>query len=242
MALTGTHAYFSEWNERFPFLVFSRSGGVATSSWFFGGRTASEYWRTYAGGLHHSPASGRPLNPYIAGVRVADDDDVPSLRCPSDSTSYQRLWDRAIPTNVVPDPRPAYLDVGTSYHFNYLGARNVEGNGIPLNLGTNWEEYYSKVYRLLIQDAFAHFPSRFVLFFEDPANYGVGSRVEKTGNHGFLSRHSVGFLDGHARHIDMDTSRWCGPKFTVINPRWVVRPDFTPSVRYSEFSGKTCDP
>ena len=232
--LTGTHVYFSEWNEQFPFLVTRNGGWIGTSSWFYGGKTSSDYWRSEQGGLHYSPASTRPLNPYLTGFTVGDRDEVPVLRCPSDAGSYQRLWGQPNAAGINPEPILAYDDVGTSYHFNYLGARNVEGTGIPSGVLTNWEQYYPAVYRRLIRDAFFHFSSRFVFFYEDPANFGMGNRVEKIGNHGKLSRHNVGFLDGHAAYINMDTSRWCGSEFTIINPRWVVRAGQpSPSVRYT---------
>jgi type II secretory pathway pseudopilin PulG len=147
-ALLGTHAYFAEWNEQFPFLVFRSGGWIGTSSWFYGGKTSSEYWQNEQGGLHYAPASIRPLNRYLTGFTVSDQDEIPGLRCPSDSGSYQRLWGRPNAATIEPEPILAYDDVGTSYHFNYLGARNVEGSGIPSAVFTNWEQYYPVVYRL----------------------------------------------------------------------------------------------
>jgi prepilin-type N-terminal cleavage/methylation domain-containing protein len=239
--MTATHAYFAESDDRFPFLVGRSGGAVSVCSWSYGGKTSSKYWMINWAATLYFPASTRPMNPYIAGHRVGDEDDVPSLRCPSDTTSYQQVWRRPDIRETGPLPISTYDDVGTSYHVNYIGTWNMTGPGVPLPTGPGIGTYYPMLHRMLVRDAFRHFSWKFVLYYEDPALFGFGKAVEAVGNHGRMSRHSLGFLDGHAAHIDADTTRLCGPDFTIINPRWTQRPGQPIPLFHYMSTRQTCD-
>ncbi len=39
----------------------------------------------------------------------------------------------------------------------------------------------------------------------------------------------MGFLDGHAAYMGMDTRGWCGVGWEGINKNWAPTPDHTPS-------------
>lgn len=98
-----------------------------------------------------------------------------------------------------------------------------------------------KYFRQIRRGATAELPSRFVLLMEEPLNMAFLLRVQLLGYHQQFSRHTVGYLDGHAEMVTVDSRRWCGPGWIAINPEWVEREGHRPTPRYSRRSGKKCD-
>ncbi|UYV13093.1 MAG: prepilin-type N-terminal cleavage/methylation domain-containing protein [Phycisphaera sp.] len=128
--------YKADFNDDIPMKMSWRNGGIGGwCTWSFGGKDASEYYRTYAGGVFDEPAFTKPLNPYVYPdlnlpeptgynpdpIRYEEgrpDDDqreiveMPAFRSPGDKKTHQRSW---------PAPNTqlsSYDDVGTSYHVN----------------------------------------------------------------------------------------------------------------------------
>lgn len=237
-----TQVYFADFDGQFPcYTVYSGSSG-GLCGWQYGGRTASDWWRDHHSGLFFIRATERPLNEYLLGAQVQPDivegdtvvrrTPMPMLRCPSDRSSNQRRY--GIGTDDDLWAISCYDDVGTSYHYN-----------ICLILGTTvgacCSPWNGRAVQLAVRDGFEDRPEEIVWYVEDPVDWGLANGTMEIGNHGAFSQHSIGFLDGHAAYIYMDTRHWCGAGWAALNPKWVRRSG-SPSIPiYYTSAGKNCE-
>ncbi len=232
-------AYFIENQDTFPFYATSGTGwlGVSGSSW--GGKTADPYWRGEYGGVFFQRTDEKVLNRYILNAIPGRNDEMEVCKCPSDVFSYSRIYldDNAFDPDTTVS---TYDDRGTSYGFNIQSMVDLVPDPWG-NLGDNWGKYFQELKRSTNGD----FTSKYVMFMEGPAGFAFRDLIQVVGNHGSFSRHAVGFLDGHAGYFKMDTRRWCGPNYYVINPAWVPRPGSVgrdrPDPYYPRRTGKNCN-
>jgi len=237
-----TRIYFAENDDTYPFYVYRGGRWLGVSSSSYGGKTSHEYWKHKYGGVFYQTADEKAMNPILINGRVSPNDEFPMLRCPSDIVSYSRIYLEE--DQFEPAPISSYDDRGTSYGFNLHGLHEMLpsewGDPHPNNgmTGENWAYYL----RLLLRQDWGEFQSRYVMYMEGPAGFCFRDNIQVVGNHLEFSRHCVGFLDGHAEYLYMDTRNWCGPGWYVINPVWVAQPpDYKPVPRYNPRSGKTCE-
>jgi prepilin-type N-terminal cleavage/methylation domain-containing protein len=231
-----THCYFSEYNDTFPFTAIFNSSWVGICSWQYGGKKTDAYWQAQYLGLFYFTADKKPLNATIfAPSRTGANDEVPQLRCPSDSSSHLRGTDLHNPDPNAVTGMSAYDDVGTSYHFNILSVAGPAPYSYDDTQAlTNWRwcdplsgnEIGSNAGRLcqaIVRNGSKGFASRFLWYYENQADWALFNRWLAIGNHRKFNRHSVGYLDGHAKYIRMNTRSMAGPNWTIINPAWVRR-------------------
>jgi len=247
--MTTTILYFTDYNDEFPFFVTTgEGGGTGICTWSYGGKTSSDWWRTEYGGAFFVPVQTRPFNLYLLG-NTPDPDlregntiikrtEIPVLECPSDTRSFQRVYDTS--GQSQPNDISAYEDIGTSYHYNLHAIEGVrwgrQGDN-PWASPGSWADRG----RVLVRDVHGIGAGTFVLFVEDPMDYALKDNTHQIGNHGKVDRYSGGFLDGHAEHRIMDTTNWCGPGWSTINMNWTSRlGERMPSIRYTDL-GKNCD-
>lgn len=261
--MQATTSYLLEWKDGFPFQTTPGGGGICT--WMYGGATGlDEYFRTYAGGIFHIPIQNRPLNRYILGTEpeldimngsvIVKRAEMQFLACPSDNKAYNGQVFSTF--NVEPVAPGSYVGVGTSYHYNLHA---IVGNSSqfqwrggpsdPWGGPGKWDERGRELMRSVLR----RHASTFVMFLEDPMDYGLNWMLPVTGWHGKFNRHSTGYLDGHAVYGPVDTRGWCGVGWTAINPDWVwnfgqtkpsianylpsILPGMTPAA-----SRRTCNP
>ena len=243
--------YFLDYNDAFPFFPHSSGDGICSSS--YGGKTNRDYWSTRDGGIFYFKVDERPFNDYLMGTTVEPDlmdgdviikrTEVPVLSCPSDTRSNQSRFNA--PPSEEQKGISCYDDVGTSYQYNLHALTDVTKGTDPgwtpwVNDGWGWYE----LGRVLIRDVMAKQSSTFVMFLEDPMDWGIldENLYQTIGNHGKFSRHSIGFLDGHAEYLQADTRGYCGFGWEAINPKWVF--DWAQPNKpwyYTSFF-KNCDP
>ena len=248
--MTTTTQYFLEFNDNFPFQVRAEGGSMGICTWSYGGKTNDDYWKSYSGGVFYIPCDLRPFNPYIMSTKVQDTwvnnklekrAEIPVLACPSDRYSNQRgFGNPSLAHNAI----ACYDDVGTSYQYNLHGLTDTNidpwGNG-----GQNW----TTIGRALVREALAKYPSLYVMFLEDPMDFGFASPSDgkaatlEMGNHGRLGKNALGFLDAHAEYKATDTRRWCGLGWAGIIPSWKYNGLRSPPIYYKvDSSRKNCDP
>ena len=213
------------------------------------------------------------MNPYLTGTAVERDiwvdgqlvkrTEMPVLGCPSDRTTNQRAFGDP---SAKAYPMACYDDCGTSYQYNIhslLGTNygatvthdgqqaNGQEPGLSLNgTGLGWVE----LGRMLVRECLGKHASTYVMFLEDPMDYGFGDpgfsmKTDATleiGNHGRLGKNCIGFLDAHAEYKGTDTRRWCGLGWAAIVPtwRWVPQANRRPAIFYcyDPVYRKNCDP
>jgi prepilin-type N-terminal cleavage/methylation domain-containing protein len=256
---TTTVQYFLDYNDNFPFILAVDSAGHALGvcSWSYGGKTADEFWKTYGDGSLYILVDKRPFNSYLMGGKLASDlyvnneiarkADIPVLHCPSDMTASHQRWFWGSGGDQT-SPISCYDDVGTSYQYNLHALFDVNWNGDtdPWNKPGDWQDIGHELVKNVLEKASA----TFVMFLEDPMDWGLGYGIPEMGNHGKFMRHCAGFLDGHAEYKAMDTRGWCGTGWAAINPQWVRSVDYTPAISYNPDNNyentnptpKTCDP
>jgi len=135
------------------------------------------------------------------------------FQCPSDKTyNYQMGWF----TDELNEEMSAYHAAGTSYLFNLVW-----------NGDDNWEWNYSDVAtpltwwdgQALFKRARLAYASRFIAFWEDPADYEIIKRkIAPLTHHGTQSTFAVTFLDAHAKFIKYDDEKPFSPEHTVLFP------------------------
>ncbi len=237
-----TQAYFNEENERFPMMAKIGTYGVTgVCTWNYAGKTNDEFWDSrpkYRKFLFK--ASERPLNRFIMSGVVDDDDEVYPMQCPSDRASYQRKYDNPADKTVM----SAYDDVGTSYHTNLTLLNTYGGFPNPWApklangrwTGDNWGHNL----QALLRDHTISL-SQLVFYMEDAMDWAVANQFQVMGMHRQWSRHSAGFLDGHAENRFYDTRANCGDGWHIICPTWVQEPgEMNPRRYYDDLV--TCDP
>jgi prepilin-type N-terminal cleavage/methylation domain-containing protein len=239
---TSTVQYCLDYNDNFAFVTAVDQAGNALDvcSWAYGGKTANDFWTSYGGSSLLIPVNRRPLNPYLMGGKAPVDlyvnneltkrAEVPVVQCPSDFYSHQQLfWTGGAAS--PPNPISCYDDVGTSYQYNLHALFDVIWHGD--------QAYYSKpmgwqnIGRELVKGVLLKHSATYVMFLEDPMDWGLGYAIGEIGNHGKFMRHSVGFLDGHADYKAIDTRGWCGTGWEAINAEWVRTEDYTPPITYN---------
>lgn len=231
--LTATHTYFVEYNDGYPYLTTDR--GVC--SWSYGGKTSDLYWKPLG---FWTESRLKPFNRIIRGNQQLENDfyngavlerriEYPEYQCPSDGGSYQRVFSQ--PPDKPPLSISAYDDVGTSYHFNIYYF-------IDTNLRNTFESW-EKLHKMAIRELLGKNSARFVMYWEDPMDFALGNEVQVMGNHKNFSRHSAGFLDGHAENRKFDTRRFGGGGWVALNPSWIKRqgPATNWPIRYVPLAG-----
>jgi prepilin-type N-terminal cleavage/methylation domain-containing protein len=238
--------YFLEYNDNFPFQVYSSGGAMGICTWSYGGKTADDFWEDRVGGVFFIPVEKRPFNVYLLGDEPEPDiilpggerirTQVPAVQCPSDRMSNQRRFNQGA---LDIQPISSYDDVGTSYHYNLHGL--METNVDPWqNNGNGWLQ----IGRALVREVTTKHSGTYVMFLEDPMDWGLANRTRELGTHGKFARNPLGFLDGHAAYMDSDTRGMCGVGWAAINPGWVRRPGpgNTPWPYYYMDYDRNCDP
>jgi prepilin-type N-terminal cleavage/methylation domain-containing protein len=248
--MQATIMYFQDYNDAMPFVI-GTTGGTAVCSWSYGGKTSSEWWKTgFAGGSLYFPIQERPMNPYLLGGKVELDlkeggqmiqrAEVPLLRCPSDRHSHQRDWQGGGESMTI----SSYDDIGTSYHFNLhaLDQTNIDP-WAPDGSGQNWV----MLCRKMVHDTLGGQVATLIFYMPDPMDFSYNEDIgvalhHEIGNHGKSSKHSAGFLDGHADYSFFDTRAWCGVGWNVINKNWVRRMGQRKPPIYYQQGDKNCEP
>ncbi|MBK9118101.1 MAG: prepilin-type N-terminal cleavage/methylation domain-containing protein [Phycisphaerales bacterium] len=231
--MQGTVQYLIEWQDGFPFEMRNTPGWLGICTWMYGGATGlDDYYRTYNGGLFHIPIQNRPLNRYLIGTEpeldVMDGNtiikrtEMPFLACPSDTKRYNSPNFNIL--NAEPVAPGSYTALGTSYHYNLHA---ISGDTSAFS----WQQRPSSPWygpgkwdergRELMRSVLRRHASTFVMFLEDPMDYGLKHMVPVVGSHGKFNRHATGYLDGHAIYGVVDTRGWCGTGWSAINPDWV---------------------
>jgi hypothetical protein len=92
-------------------------------------------------------------------------------------------------------------------------------------------------------DVLAQHADRYMMYYEEPVDWGLHNQVLTTGAHGELGMHSAGYLDGHADYAYRDTRARCGPGWVSINPSWIRYLGSPPPgpIYYGSFQ-VNCDP
>lgn len=197
-------AYTFENDEKWPVVPVSEpppgatSGNVSFSSWQYGGKTSSDYWKTSAGGIAYETVDDRPLNPYIYPDLLLEDPingrlELEVYRCPSDKRTFQRGYWRG----EAPEPVSSYDDVGTSYHMNmnwwYKSARPGE------NLLKRWRRTEPVFRRGGLGG-----PSKFVWLYDQIMDVVAIYGSPEEGDHGGLNRAKAAFMDGHVEYLRVE--------------------------------------
>jgi prepilin-type N-terminal cleavage/methylation domain-containing protein len=247
-----TQLYFNEHNDDFPFIVRTQGGWIGICTWAYGGKTADDYWKTYAGGTMYNPVEDRPFNRImlnqkpesdlkVAGNLVFKRTEMPQFQCPSDKLCNQRRYN----SGGQKVEHSSYDEVGTSYHYNLAAIMDMNDWDMGAN-GPYWRqegEGWRTLGRALVKEVRGGVAGILTFMVEDPMDWALNDNTQEMGNHGQFSKHSVGFLDGHAAHLLMDTRNWAGTGWTAINPNWTwssTRPK--PSPYFYNSNSKNCDP
>ncbi len=139
--------------------------------------------------------------------------------------------------------------MGTSYHFNLAALYDVRYGPTEDTNPWNPPGTWADISRALIRDVRRSHSSTFTMFFEDPMDWALHDGEAATnlfqvmGSHGEFSKHSCGYLDGHADYLYRDTRTFGGVGWAAINPDWVLhfgQPHPRP-IRYGSY-GKNCHP
>jgi prepilin-type N-terminal cleavage/methylation domain-containing protein len=265
---TMTIQYFLDYKDDFPFYAWSEAG-LGVCSWVYGGKTSDDHpvsgvegWNILYGGANFHPTNTRPLNKYLMGGKMPADiimsdgtrrrTDIPVLHCPSDMASHQRLFWVGVATDS-PLPIACYDDVGTSYQYNLHALFDVHWpnrTDPPDPYDATSDRYWKEVGHQLVRDVLLKHSSTYVMYIEDPLDWGLSWGKPEIGNHGKFKRYEAAFLDGHAEYKSMDSRGWCGQGWAAINPEWVptfgtVKPMCyyeTPTYETTNPTAKTCEP
>jgi prepilin-type N-terminal cleavage/methylation domain-containing protein len=242
-------SYFLDFADQFPFAgpnqVKADGSLDSICTWAFGGATNdrpgdnNHFWLTDSEGRFFIPSIDRPMNTYLMGGKMESDlyepggttlikrAEVQVLNCPSDRKSHQQMF--GDPERGI-QPFGCYEDVGTSYQYNLHGLSPTDrfgiGDGLYYNgtLDNNpWESpgTWTDYGRILVKQVLAKHSATYVMFLEDPMDWGLANQTTELGNHGKFGRSPIGFLDGHASYTATDTRNWCGLGWEAINQVWI---------------------
>ena len=208
--------YQDDNNDQMP--IIKPPKGV--SSYTHGGRQAVAASKVDFRFLAHP--KDRPLNSYVhpnadLGKKLSRSDpelrdpekfNLPIFQCPSDrSFNYQEEG------GGLHKGLSAYYAVGTSYTFNASWSSFRITIPIPVRK-LSWAEGVK-----MFQRARLVYPSRFVAFFEDPADYKYWyfEDVPLT-HHGTPEVHSVLALDGHGALAELNFMKPVTPRYAIFFP------------------------
>ncbi len=172
-----------------------------------GGEDPDLYLDVYArpGGAYNFPARMRPLNRYVVPTtKFGDDSELRVYECPSD----YGVRNRTRPVGS-PSDKSAYEVTGTSYQMNTIWRSYLikqEGlTGTALTART--DALKDSILRLFRKKG----PTRAIILQEDPCDVATGGvfyewpwQLKMIGWHGKANRHSILFLDGHAKNLLVD--------------------------------------
>ena len=190
------------------------SGPVTWCSWNWGGKTASDYWKTAAGGVYHLPARKRVLNRYAhPDVEPGDDEteetrvELPVFRAPRDVESYQRQYWAEEPSPVEVS---SYDDVGSSYHLNMRWW--FDDTIAPGDSSTD------KWYRLqrLFRRGASEVPTNFVWLHDQIMDVVAVRAFDIEGLYGGLNQVVAAFMDGHAKYVRVNPGERVSPEYQLV--------------------------
>ncbi|MFI4883077.1 MAG: type II secretion system protein [Phycisphaerales bacterium JB064] len=217
--------YKADFNDNIPMKMSWRNGGIGGwCTWSYGGKDASEYYRTYSGGVFDEPAFTKPLNPYVypelslpeptgynpipTGYEEGRPTDqqrealeMPAFRSPGDKATHQRSWPN--PNNEF----SSYDDVGTSYHVNMRwwdagDMRQYSAWGpSPIRYpkgSQRWEEGMKRLRQAEFFD-----PSKMVWIHDQTADVVANDPQGRDwlGEFNELNKSVMAFYDGHADYV-----------------------------------------
>ncbi len=205
-------------DDMWPVMPASQSdhtltGTVTWCSWNWGGKTASDYWKTAAGGVYHLPARKRPLNRYAhPDIDISDQEteetrtELPVFRAPRDVESYQRQYWAQEPSPVDVS---SYDDVGSSYHLNMRWW--FDDKVAPTdNSGAKW-------YRLqrIFRRGASEVPSNFVWLHDQIMDVVAVRGFKIEGLYGGLNQSVAAFMDGHAKYVRVNPGERTSPEYQL---------------------------
>lgn len=195
-------AYTYDFGERWPVTPSKMPDPgdedlVQFDSFVWGGKTSSDYWKTYADGSNYHAVEDRLVNPYLySDTDMIDPPDgrleLPMFQCPADVRSFQRVYWRTRPPAPIPPPDPisSYDDVGTSYHINLnWWYRSSIPNESTLRRWIRTEPIFRR--------GGLGGPSRFVWLYDQTMDVVCIRGDSIVGEHGELNRAKMAFQDGH---------------------------------------------
>lgn len=165
----------------------------------------------------------RPLNAYVHSNlplgRSANLSDLenyrkfnfPAFNCPADDGfNYQENWSR----RTLKYGLSAYHAVGSSYYFNLAWYGTSDWAYTNVADGFGWGEgirYFRRAHLV--------YPSRFVAFYDDPADFHIARAESPSLNHHRVrDQHSMAFLDAHAAFVKFDPAEPVNGKYAVLFP------------------------
>lgn len=158
-----------------------------------------------------------PTESYFNGHRSEfsepDKWNYPVFQCPDDKNfNYQQGFH----SGGHREGMSAYHAVGTSYLFNLVW---IGTNGWVFEYDDVAVPYDWKTGQKMFKRARLAYPSRFVAFWEDPADYGIIWRtVVQLTHHGKPGTYSLSYLDAHAAIVEYDINDPFDPEHTVLFP------------------------
>ncbi len=246
--MTCSVQYFLDYDDGFPFLAKLGTGWMGVCMWEYGGKTPRDFWKPLYGGVFWWEVTQRPLNPYLLGGKVEADlfvepgnpssrsrTEIEVLHCPGDRVSHQSSWEEGV--NALPKGLSCYDDTGTSYQYNihalsprasgHWGGESGRELGVPFGNGNDEDLWYNmgegwaiagkvQTKKTLFKQA-----STYVMFMEDPMDWGLSFGIPVLGSHGKVNKHGVAFLDGHAESKNCDTRSYCGVGWESIVMDWI---------------------
>jgi prepilin-type N-terminal cleavage/methylation domain-containing protein len=190
------------------------TGPVSWCSWGWGGRTASDYWKTAAGGVYHLPAKRRPINRYAHPDIDCDVEeteatrvDLPVFRAPRDTESYQRQYWAAEPTAT---DIASYDDVGTSYHLNMRWW--FDDTVAP---GDNSFDKWIRLRRIFRRGA-SDVPSNFVWLHDQVMDVVAVRAFDIEGLYGGRNQSVAAYMDGHAKYVRVNPGQRTSTDYQLV--------------------------
>ena len=205
-----------------------RAGGW-DKTWVHGGKKGdgSLAW----GGWDLLPKD-RPLNRYVYNARqFGAKSELDAFRCPSDF---------GVRNNSEPDAtiskHTGYDALGSSYQANrsfdyYADASGGPGAGEGYS-GTALTDRIKYLEDSIIRIMLKKAPNRYVLLYEDPADWALNTAdkfipgYKVTSWHQRADFHCMAFLDGHADYLYIDYTKNTRARKTSGTGQWIVRQDY----------------
>lgn len=217
--------------------------------WYETGITGG--WPPTDGDICKLPPLNRPLNRFIDATVAWNDPRrhrhgssfwrtrfpmvLPDLfKCPSDSSPLVPGYGGSEPDVIGETPFSTWEFWGTSYPINWYWPYYYQQ--VPLGYQLPYNSNFLSIIgatrnvpglgKHLLKDKGGRWASRFVIFYENRANYallpayprGMISDLEPKNLRGWHKRmnyHTVAFRDGSARYMQMDTRYVNGPGWTI---------------------------